>query len=147
MNNKEQAFAVATPLPGPLISRVIEKGRTVVAKFLSRPTKNTRLGPGTIMLFYQSGEPKSIVGEAFIKRVEFENRKQILQHHGRRLFLDENELEAYANKFPGRDGKLLMVFDLESPKRYEKALRWPFSMTMKGRQMTEEEYRELHRKV
>lgn len=146
-NRTNQTFALAFPLPEPLISRIIGEKRTVVARFESSRTKKTRLCPGTLMVFYQSGGLKSVVGEATIENIDIETAQQVMQHYGHRFFLDESELKSYSNKYPGREQRPLMVFELGSPRWYATPVRWPFPITMRGRHMSEAEYNNLFVKV
>ena len=137
------AFGAVYPLSKNLISRILDDKRLVFAKFLAHRSPETNLGTGSLILFYETGGIKSIVGEAMINRVEFIKPYEIEFTGSRRFFLEREEFASYVNKFPGREKKAMLVAYLESLKRYEVPRKWPYPMTMAGQYITRDEYLEI----
>jgi len=133
-------FAYVLPLPLQVISRIFEDGRTVIVKFWGPDNRRNRLGIGTLLLFYQSGGAKSVIGEATIKKIEIGGANELLSQYGKKLILDKTELEQYIKKFPGREEKQLVALEILSPIRYDKPFVWAGSMTMMGKNLTKKEY-------
>ncbi len=107
---------VAYPIPKRYVSRFFDGGRTVFVK----PASTYRhLKSGMRFLFYQSRDPRGLVGEARIKRIFVsENPLQFLDTYGDRLFLDRDELLAYMHARGGGDGlpeeaRLWVAIELE----------------------------------
>lgn len=139
-SQEERTFGVIYPIAKKFVPRILDDGRLVFAKYQPHRIQRTRLGEGSIVVFYQTKGSKKLVGEAIIKSVDFMVPAQALRRFGSQLFLNRPELERYSKKFPGREDKPMMIFQLGSPKRYDEPITWSLSMTMAGRYITKEQY-------
>jgi len=140
----ESVFGVVYPLAKKYIVRILKGKRNIYAKYQPHRTQVTRVGPGTKVIFYETKGSKSLIGEAVVRQVDFMIPDEALKMFGGRLFIDREELERYAGRFPtNREKKPLMILDLDSPRLYEKPVRWSLGMTMAGRYISEEEYNQF----
>ncbi len=92
---------------------------------------------------YQSKGNKEIVGEAKIIRIDTLPASEVLSVYGSRLFLTQSEFEDYVGN---RGDKKLLVLVLKGAKRYSITLRPSKSITMAGRYMTREMFRQIENK-
>lgn len=151
VTSADQLFGVAFPLSRDHIQRILKDRRLIYVKYPAKnvqsPKQKYRLpyGPGTKLLFYQSGGLKSIIGEAEIVEFKLMSREEIIRNHREDLFLSVDEFEEYTHKYPGRERKLLMIFVLKNPIIYDSPKRWPGKMTMVGQYLSEANYNQIVR--
>lgn len=125
------------PIPTDLVSRFFE-GKSIFVKYL--PRKTSRLQQYMKLLFYASGGPKAIVGEAIIAKVDYMPISKALRHYGDRIFLNKHELEGYARRFGERIHKDLLLLHLSKREKYSQSIDPKMPITMAGRYIDKRKY-------
>ncbi|MFH1358261.1 MAG: DUF365 domain-containing protein [archaeon] len=140
MSDKKEIAGVIFSLPKDLANRIFNNHKSVFVKFLTHPTKNTRIKENMKLIIYVSNLNKSVIGEAIIKKVEFLKYNELIKEHKKEIFLSTRELKDYASK---REEKPLLVLILNEIKKYNKEKRLNYPITMSGRYITKEEYNKI----
>jgi len=136
-------IGVIYPVPKKFVDRLMVKNRTVFVKYLGGRATNPKIFPNHKLVFYASHDAKELVGEAKIKSVELLTPIEVLDKYGNRVFLDKVELMNYATQRGRTLSKKLLVLTLCAIKPYSPPIKWTESMTMAGKYLREQEYREL----
>ena len=134
---------VIFPVPKQFIDRLLVEKRNVFVKYIAG-TGLLRLSAKHRVLFYVSQSSKEIVGEGTIDEIDFLTPERSLQKYGKKLFLDDNELEEYTCLQPNRDSsKKMLVLALSKMRKYSepKFIKRPISMA--GFYLSKKEYEEL----
>jgi hypothetical protein len=135
--------AVVFPVPERLVERLLSENRNVFVKYVARTT-NLRITPKNKLILYASHGSAELVGEGIIQTIELLTPSEVLDKYGSKVFLDRDELMAYATQEPGRTlSKRMLVLALDKIKTYKPHIKWKKPMTMAGQYLTEEEYRKL----
>ncbi len=142
MSSNDEIVGAIFPLPGELISRIFDEGRTV---FVKVPTVYKDLRPGSKILFYASGDVRAIVGEGTAEAVEMLEPEEAVKKYGRRLMLNREELAAYVRGKPR--AKKLLVIPLRGLRRYSKPYRPKRFVTVAGERLTKKRYEEIVRQA
>lgn len=140
----KQIVGVTFPVPGPLLSRILDEEKTVFIK-----PSTLQVKPGMKLVFYASREDQGWHGEAEIESVEhFTNVKEIIKKYKNELFLTPEELEKYEKERQkwqsrGKRPRPWMVIKLKNIKKYPKPIKPPKFVTVSGRYVKEDEYKEI----
>jgi len=139
-----EVAGVIFPVPKHLVDRLLTEKRNVFVKYVGKTGLLKRLLVKHRVLFYVSGSSKEIVGEGTIDEISFLTPIEALQRYGRKLFLDEGELEAYIRLQPNRDSsKKMLVLVLSKIKKYAKPKVFGKPISMSGLYLSKEDYRLL----
>ena len=120
--------------------RIFNKKKEVFVKFLTHPTKNTRIKETMNLIIYVSNLNKSVIGEAVIKKIEFLKCDELIKKYKNKVFLNSEELKDYVSE---REEKPLLVLTLKNIKRYNKEKILNYPITMSGKYITKEEYNKI----
>ena len=138
----EKIIGVIFPIPPEYIDRLLVENRNVFAKYLAR--NGSRLLPKQKMLFYVSHSSKKITGEGQIDEILFLTPDEALVKYEKKLFLNRDELMAYARRQPKRSiSKRMLVVVLSRLKIYPKPVSYRRPISMAGQYLTKEDYEEL----
>jgi len=138
--NSHQTVGIIFPFLPQHAERFFNEGKTVFVKFFGKERIPLRLQPGSRLFLYESRRNKEIVGEARITRIDTLRASDILSVFDDCLFLTRSEFEDYVGN---RSDKKMLVLALEDAKRYPIPLRLSKSVTMAGRYMTREMYKQI----
>jgi len=148
MKRSEGVVGATFPVPRPLLGRILDEGKTVFVK-----PSTLRLKPGMKLVFYASHEDQGWHGEAEIESVEhFTSVEEIIRKYREELFLTPEELRKYERDRAkwhsrGRRPRPWMVVRLKNVRKYPKIVRPKRFITVSGRYVKEDEYREILRKA
>jgi hypothetical protein len=137
-----ETVGIIFPLLPKHVERFLNEGKTVFVKFFGKERIPLRLRPGSKLFLYESRGNKEIVGEARITRVESVRASDVVAKYGARLFLEQLEFEEYVGN---RGDKTMLALVLRDVRRYAIPLSLKKSVTMAGRYMTREMYKEIPR--
>lgn len=81
------------------VGEFIIEGNTIKKAYLSH-SKNTKISPGDVLLFYRSNDKKEITSLGVVEKVFFaqQNKDEIIKHVGKRTVYSVYEIEKMANK-------------------------------------------------
>ena len=131
------------PVPKQFVDRLLVEKRNVFVKYVAR-NGLLRLSIKHRVLFYVSHSSKEIVGEGTIEEIAFLTPAETLGKYGKKIFLDESELEEYTYLQPNRDSsKKMLVLSLSKIKRYSKPKTINRPISMAGLYLTKGEYEQL----
>lgn len=134
------------PVPAQFITRIFDDKRDVFVKYLPRTT-DLATTPKKI-LFYESHGRKEIIGEANVEKYEFLKPLEAFRRYKGRVFLNENELLEYVESQPSRTmDKKMLVLVLKGIKKFDSGIKYTQSITMAGKYLTDDEYREITLKL
>ena len=134
---------VIFPVPRQFVDRLLVEKRNVFVKYVAR-SGLSRLSVKHRVLLYVSQSSKEIVGEGIIDEIDFLTPGEALRKYGRKLFLDDHELEEYTFLQPNRDSsKKMLVLVLSKIRKYAKPKIFGKPISMSGLYLTKEEYKEL----
>ena len=120
--------------------RFFDEGKTVFVKFFGRERIPLKLQRGHRIFFYEPRGNKEIVGEARIVSIDTVPAAEVFSVFGDRLFLTQSELQDYAGQ---RKDRKMLTLVLEDARRYSLPLKLGKSVTMAGRYMTREMYKQI----
>jgi hypothetical protein len=137
---KERKVAVIYPLLHEHIERIFQ-GKDIFCKYVGKGIP--RIGFGSKLLFYVSGSRSEIVGEATIEAVEFLTPDEIIARYENRLFITKEELDNYRKLRDRPPDRKLIVLSLSKIRKYDRPRRMPKVVTMAGRTLSKDEYRQI----
>jgi rRNA-processing protein FCF1 len=81
------------------LGEFIIEGNTIKKAYLSH-SRNTKISPGDILLFYRSNDKKEITSSGVVEKVFFalQNKDDIIKHVGKRTVYSVHEIEKMAEK-------------------------------------------------
>jgi hypothetical protein len=82
-------------------------------------------------------------GESTIESAAFHTPEETVRGYGNRLFITEQELKAYREKFLRPDNEPLLVLTLERTKKYNAPVHMPKPVNMQGVTLSRMQYEEL----
>jgi hypothetical protein len=88
--------------------------------------------PGNMLLFYESGGTKSVIGEGRIQDIQFGTVEDALKRFGAKLFLDSKELSSYRTARSRPPSSMLMTIELTGTTAYPVPFRLTRPLTMAG---------------
>lgn len=140
-SSEDCKYAVVYPIRPEHIARLVG-GKDIFCKYIGKH-RRTKICRGTRLLFYASGGSYEIKGEGIVERIAFHSLDELLKLYRKRLFITEDELVAYKNKFPRPAEEPLLVLALKKIRKFETPIRIPKAVTMAGLSLTKDQYEAL----
>jgi hypothetical protein len=131
-NKENELLGVAYPLPKNILDRLFKIKKPIFVKFLPREIgkkSKSKISSMERMYFYESASERRIVGLGKIKKIESFTLSDIPKEYFHSLILNKNELKHYSK---GRESKKMVLFHLESIKRFMNPLILIKPITMAG---------------
>ncbi|WP_461864980.1 ASCH domain-containing protein [Thermococcus sp.] len=145
---EKEIVGVTFPVPKQFLDRILEEGKTVFVK-----PATLRAVPNMKIIFYASREYQGWYGEAEIESVEhFTSVEEIIRKYKDELFLTAKELREYEKERQrwhsrGKRRRPWMVVKLKNVRKYPNIIKPKRFITVSGRYVKGEEYREIARKA
>ena len=116
----------------------IAGGKTAFCKYVGASLP--KIGAGAMLLFYQTGGSRTVIGEGRIKALERTTPDAALAKYGERLFLTKVELAAYSGSRHRTPRSTFMVFSLDSVREFGTPVARTKPLTMAGLTLTRRQY-------
>jgi hypothetical protein len=139
----ESIVGIVFPVPQEFVDRLLIEQRNIFVKYVPR-VSSVKISPKQKMVIYASHGSKEIVGEGLIESVQFLTPDEVLKKYGQKVFLNKEELIAYAQRQPNRDAsKKMLVLVLTRLRKYACPKKFHKPISMVGQYLREKEYLEL----
>lgn len=142
MNNSNEISGVIYPLMRKNFNLLRKKRNPIYIKYITHTASKypTRLIKGNFLLFYLSGENKSVVGYSKIIDIGFDLPSFVKEHFLDRIQMKEQEFDNYIKY---RETKPLLILQLDEIKELSKSVVLPFSITMTGKYIYESDIKKI----
>lgn len=136
----EHPFAVIYPASSTFASRILDENKSVFVKYGTNENISTRLMSCKKLIIYESGTGRRVTGECDISAIYSMKPSKVISEYEKDLFLSEKELRYYSS---GREGKKMMVFELNNIKKYSIPKILDHQITIGGKYISRDEYDHL----
>ena len=141
-NKTNDIIGAIYPVPMRLVNRLFDGKTKVFVKYIAHNT--TKLQPRHKVVFYASHGSRKLMGEGTIEKVEFLPPEAVIARYREDLFLEADELQAYAKGSPSRTpSKEMLTLVMKKMKRYPDPISYNRPITMTGKYIYTNEYRSL----
>jgi hypothetical protein len=129
-------LGIVVPIHADGVMHDIFHGKSVHASLAQG--ERTDLENGDRIFFYDSRTTHSIMGEAVIADISFEEARNVLDDLGPKLYLDKHDFEVYVSSLPDGDKSRLRVLHFKDPILYASPVKCGLAISENGTYLTAE---------
>jgi hypothetical protein len=134
-------LGVVVPIDADGVMHDIFHGKSVHASLAQG--ESTDLEDGDRIFFYDSRQTHSIMGEAVISGIAFEEAKRVLDDIGTKLYLEKDDFERYISSLPEGGKSKLRVLHFRDPILYANPVKCNLAISENGTYMTAEVFTKI----
>jgi hypothetical protein len=127
-------LGIIVPIYGDEAMHDIFHGKSVHASLAQ--AESTDLEKGDRILFYDSRTTHSLMGEAVVAEIAFEEAKNVLDDLGGKLYLEKGDFERYVSTLPKGSSSKLRVLHFSDPTMYANPVKCNLAIAESGTYMT-----------
>jgi hypothetical protein len=134
-------LGVVVPIHADEVMHDIFHGKSVHASLAQG--ESTDLEDGDRIFFYDSRQTHSIMGEAVISGIAFEEAKRVLDDIGAKLYMEKDDFERYISSLPEGGKSKLRVLHFRDPILYANPVKCSSAISENGTYMTAEVFTKI----
>ena len=128
------ALGIVVPIRSHEAMHDIFHGKSVHASLAQG--ESTDLVAGDRIFFYDPQETRSIMGEAVIADIAFEDARGVLADFGTKLYLGEDDFKRYVSSLPEGERSKMRVLHFKDPILYANPVKCDLPIAESGTYMT-----------